>query len=193
MSEGNSGGEHNRVVETIFNRSSTKKFSDTPIPRNQVELLLAAADRAPDHGLIGPWRFTVLEGESRRLLGAAMAAALLEKLPDADAEAAEREASKAMRSPVLIVVSASTKSHPKVPEIEQWVAVGAAIQNLWITAESLGLGAAWKTGSHAYSPKVLGSLGLSSGEKIIGFIHIGVPLTKALVRAPSIADKTRWL
>lgn len=122
-----------------------------------------------------------------------MAEALLEKLPTADTAAVERESSKTMRSPVLIVVSAMTKAHPKVPEIEQWVAVGAAIQNLWIAAESMGLGVAWKTGSHAYSSRILQALGMSSEQKIIGFIHLGTPITKAPVRTPSIAEKTRWL
>lgn len=181
------------AIEKILGRSSTKKFSDAPVTREQLELLLTAAARAPDHGLLGPWRFKVLEGERRTLLGSAMAAALRERSPDADREALDREASKAMRSPTLLVVSAVTQSHPKVPEIEQWVAVGAAIQNLWIAAESLGLGVAWKTGSHAYSSLVKQALGLAPEEAIIGFIHLGTPLTKGPVRPADFSSRTRWL
>jgi nitroreductase len=92
-----------------------------------------------------------------------------------------------------VVVSAVTKDHPKVPEIEQWVAVGAAVQNLWIAAESMGLGVAWKTGSHAYHPGVRAALGLAADEKIIGFIHIGIPMSKAPVRSADFASKTRWI
>jgi len=80
-----------------------------------------------------------------------------------------------------------------VPEIEQWVAVGAAIQNLWIAAESLGLGVAWKTGSHAYSSLVKYALGLSSDERIIGFIHLGAPMSKGPVRPADVTSRTRWL
>jgi len=183
----------NHALNTILGRSSTKKFADTPVTREQLEVLLTAAVRAPDHGLIAPWRFTVIEGESRALLANAMAAALREKAPDADSETLEREASKAWRSPTLLVVSATARPHPKVPEIEQWVAVGAAIQNLWIAAESLGLGAAWKTGSHAYSSLVKQALGLDESDNIIGFIHLGTPLSKGPVRPADFASRTRWL
>lgn len=185
--------EANRVIQTIMGRSSTKKFADTLVTPEQIEVLLAAAVRAPDHGLIAPWRFTILQGDHRKVLGAAMAAALRQKSPDADQEALDREASKSMRSPTLIVVSAVTQPHPKVPDIEQWVAVGAAIQNLWIAAESLGLGMAWKTGTHAYHPDVKRAIGLGVDEKIIGFLHVGKPISKAPVRSSEFASKTRWL
>lgn len=181
------------ILQILLSRSSTKKFADSIPDRSQIETLLAAASRAPDHGLIAPWRFTVLQGESRSLLGDAMRSALLEKMPEADSDAQERERSKAFRSPVLIVVSAVTQSHPKVPEVEQLVAVGAAIENLWLAAEELGLGVAWKTGSHAYHPGVKLALGLSEKEPIIGFLHVGVPLTKAPVRRAEFESKTRWL
>lgn len=184
---------HNPVIEAILARSSTKKFADTPVSAGQLQLLLSAAVRAPDHGQLAPWRFTVLEGESRGILGRAMSAALKSKMPEADAEALEREAAKALRSPLLLVVSAATQTHPKVPEIEQWIAVGAAVQNLWLAAQSLGLGIAWKTGSHAYNPEVRDALGLAPTETIIGFVHVGVPLSQAPVRAVNLEGKVRRL
>lgn len=181
------------LIDSLLSRSSTKRFADSVPDRSQIETLLAAASRAPDHGLLAPWRFAVLQGEARSLLGDAMRSALLEKMPEADAEAQERERTKAFRSPVLIVVSAVTQSHPKVPEVEQLVAVGAAIENLWLAAGELGLGVAWKTGSHAYHPGVKRALGLGETEQIIGFLHVGVPLTKGPVRPAEFESKTRWL
>ena len=183
----------NPVIETIMARSSTKKFAETPVSLEVQGLLLAAAVRAPDHGQLAPWRFTVLEGESREILGRAMAAAMRARTPDADADAEAREATKALRSPLLIIVSASTQPHPKVPEIEQWVAVGAAIQNLWLAAQALGLGVAWKTGSHAYSREVKAALGLDPTEAIIGFVHVGVPVSQASVRPVQLEGKVRRL
>lgn len=181
------------TLDLIASRSSVKKFTDQAPSRAQIETLLAAASRAPDHGRLAPWRFTVLQGTSREILSRAMQAAFVERNPTAEAEAVEREGSKAFRSPILIVVTAVTQEHPKVPDIEQWVAVGAAVQNLWTAAQALGLGCAWKTGSHAYSAHVLQALGCAPTEKIIGFVHVGVPLTVAPVRPAEFADKTRWL
>ncbi|MFM8517066.1 MAG: nitroreductase [Nevskiaceae bacterium] len=181
------------ALQLIASRSSVKKFADEAPSRTQIETLLSAASRAPDHGRLAPWRFTVLQGASREILSKAMQTAFVERNPTADSEAIEREGSKAFRSPVLIVVTAITQEHPKVPEIEQWVAVGAAVQNLWTAAQALGLGCAWKTGSHAYSNHVLQALGCAPTERIIGFVHVGIPLTVAPVRPAEFADKTRWL
>jgi hypothetical protein len=40
---------------------------------------------------------------------------------------------------------------------------------------------------------VLQALGFAANEKIIGFVHVGVPVTLAPVRPAEYADKTRWL
>lgn len=183
----------NSVIETIVSRSSTKKFSDEAVSRDDIEAVLTAAVRAPDHGMLAPWRFIVLQGESRAILGSAMSAALRSRMPEADAETLDREASKAWRSPVLIVVVAEPKAHPKVPEVEQLVAVGAAIQNLWLAAHSMGYGAAWKTGSHAYDSGVKNALGLRPEDHVIGFVHVGRPTSKAPVRPADFAAQTQWL
>lgn len=181
------------VSEAILNRSSTKKFGERSPTKRDVEAMLLAAARAPDHGLIAPWRFIVLSRDARAILGDAMKSALLERMPDADAETQERERSKAFRSPVLIVVAAQVASHPKVPEVEQLVAVGAAIQNLWLSARELGFGAAWKTGSHAYHPAVKAALGLAEQDHVIGFLHVGEVASAAVVRDGEFASKTRWM
>jgi len=193
MEQPESVGVANPVIEAIVSRSSTKKFSDEPVSRSDIEAMLTAAVRAPDHGLLAPWKFIVLQGDSRNLLASAMRSALKARMPEVDAEALDREGSKALRSPVLIAVIAETKAHPKVPEVEQVVSVGAAIQNLWLAAHSLGYGAAWKTGSHAYDAGVKSALGVPPEAQIIGFVHIGRPLQKAPVRSADFAGRTIWL
>jgi len=181
------------VLAAIEGRRSTKKFDDRPPTRAQLESLLRAAVCAPDHGKLAPWRFTVLQGASRGLFADALAAALRLRMPEVADDAVEREREKAYRSPVLIVVSAHAEPHPKVPAVEQWVAVGAAIQNLWLAAVAQGLGAAWKTGNAAYDPVVKQALGVAEGDAIIGFLHVGTPLASAPPRDPEFAGRTRWL
>jgi nitroreductase len=77
--------------------------------------------------------------------------------------------------------------------VEQQVAVGAAIQNLWLAAVALGLGVAWKTGNAAYDPVVKEALGVPAGDAIIGFLHVGTPLASAPPREAEFASRTRWL
>lgn len=181
------------VLSTIEARRSTKKFSDQPPTRVQLETLLKAAVHAPDHGLLAPWRFTVLQGAARDLFADALAQALRRRMPEVADDAVAREREKAYRSPVLIVVSAHAEPHPKVPEVEQWIAVGAAVQNLWLAAIELGLGVAWKTGNPAYDTTVKQALGVPEPDAIIGFLHVGTPLSTAAPRAVDFAARTRWL
>lgn len=184
---------HPSAAVAIASRRSTKRFSDIPPARAQLEALLRAAVCAPDHGRLAPWRFAVLQGASRALFADALEAALRGRMPEVEADAVEREREKAYRSPVLIVVSAHAEPHPKVPEVEQWVAVGAAIQNLWLAALETGLGVAWKTGNAAYDPAVKRALGIPEGDAIIGFLHVGTPLASAPPRAVEFESRTRWL
>ena len=72
------------TLALIAGRRSTKRFSDDPQARSLIESLLQAAVSAPDHGLLAPWRFLVLQGDARALLGDAMAAALRTRMPEAD-------------------------------------------------------------------------------------------------------------
>ena len=181
------------VLATIEARRSTKKFDDRPPSRAQLESLLRAAACAPDHGKLAPWRFTVLQGASRGLFADALGAALRLRMPEVADDAVEREREKAFRSPVLIVVSVHAEPHPKVPAVEQQVAVGAAIQNLWLAAVAQGLGVAWKTGNAAYDPVVKQALGVAEDDAIIGFLHVGTPLASAPPREPEFAGRTRWL
>jgi len=73
--------------EAIATRRAVRAFLPTPVPRETVESLLAAASRAPSGSNIQPWRVRVVAGEVRDRLCRAVLAAL-----DADgAEAHRRE------------------------------------------------------------------------------------------------------
>ena len=62
--------------------------------------------------------------------------------PDADEcrELIERERRKPLRAPVIIAVAAVPSDSPKAVEIEEIAAVAAAVQNVLVAAEALGLG-----------------------------------------------------
>ena len=182
-----------QVLEAIEGRSSAKKFSDQGVPASTIESLLRCAARAPDHGLLAPWRFVVLLDQGREVFAAALESALRRRHPEADAETVSRERSKAFRSPVLIVVATSVSSHPKVPDVEQVLAVGAAIENLILAARAAGLGTMWKTGGAAYDSTVKHALGLADTDQVAGFIHVGWPTEMKPVRAVDIGGVTRWV
>jgi nitroreductase len=150
-------------------------FLTTPGPDNRVLAeILAAGASAPDHGRLRPWRFVVIRGAARQRLGEVFAEALIRRQPDAAAEALEQERNRPLRAPVVIAVVARLEpEHPKIPEIEQILSTGAAIENILVAAHAQGFGAKWLTGANAYDDHVKAALGLVGNDRLAGFVHLG--------------------
>jgi nitroreductase len=163
------------ALEAIETRSSVSALAEPGPTDAQWAALLRAAWRAPDHARLRPWRFLIVRGEARRRFGDILADALLSSEPGAAPEALSRERQKPLRAPAILVVAATPKPHPKVPQIEQMLAAGAATQNILLAAHAMGLGAIWRTGAPAYDPGVAAALGLPPGSHIVGFVYIGTP------------------
>ena len=145
--------------------------------------LLNAAARVPDHGKLAPWRFIVLEGQSRSALGKIAAEAL------GDAEAT----GQFERAPCVVAVLACPKEHPKIPRSEMRLSAGAACMNLLTAAQSMGFAAQWLTGPAAYAQPVLAALGGVEGDEIAGFIYIGTAKEAPSERArPKLDDDVSY-
>lgn len=155
----------------------------------EIDTLLTIAARVPDHGRLVPWRFIVIEGEARRRIGAAIAAAFKADQPDAEAERVAFEADRLARAPLVVAVVSRAKPHVKIPDWEQVLSAGAVCMNLLNAAACLGFGATWITEWYAFDRRVLEALGVEPEERIAGFVHIGTPLDKPLDRPrPALAD-----
>ena len=164
------------LIEAIDTRSSAARLSAPGPTPAHLELILHAAERAPDHGRLKPWRLIVLEGAAREGFAAAAAEAKRRRVPALTESQVASDREKILRSPTLIVIACSVREHPKVPEIEQIVATGAAVENLFLAAHALGYGVMWKTGAAAYDPEVKAAIGLEPGDHIVGIIHVGTRL-----------------
>ena len=164
------------LIEAIDTRSSSAQLSAPGPTPAHLELILHAAERAPDHGRLKPWRLIVLEGAAREGCAAAAAEAKRRRVPALTESQVASDREKILRSPTLIVVACSLREHPKVPEIEQIVATGAAAENLFLAAHALGYGVMWKTGAAAYDPEVKTAIGLEPRDHIVGIIHLGTRL-----------------
>lgn len=166
--------EHSmNALDALHNRTSVPKLSD-PAPQGEVlENICKAAFRAADHGVLRPWRFLLIGGDSRDRLGELFAAAAHKDDNSIDEQALERLRNKPLRAPLIIVAISCIQEHPKVPELEQDLSAAAATQNMLIAAFAQNIGAFWRTGSMAYHPTVASGLGLKDNEKIIGFLYLG--------------------
>ncbi len=163
------------ALETLQTRLSTSTLGDPAPSDEQLRAVLKAAEHAPDHGLMRPWRFFVVRGEARSRLGEVMAEALQSREPEATAELLERERQKPLRAPLLVIVAARPRERRGVPQIEQVLAAAAAAENVMLAAHALGVGAYWRTGDPAYDPRVKAALGLDPSDSIIGFLYLGTP------------------
>ena len=149
----------------------------------QLDRILGAAIRVPDHGKLAPWRFVVVPQDKRSEF-----AALLHEAYAAQKEAIgrlEREAIEqfAHQSPCLIVAVSNPAHASHIPIWEQELSAGAACQNLVIAAHAEGFIANWLTGWASYSHMVCEAFGGARDARIAGFFFIGTS-TKELEERP---------
>ncbi|HEX2241249.1 MAG TPA: nitroreductase [Actinomycetota bacterium] len=181
-----------QTYEAILTRRSVPKVTQQEPTREQIEKLLAAAVRAPNHHLTQPWRFIVLRGEALREFGDAWGAGEARLGKNADAAR-----TKALRAPVIICVIERPKTdHAIVVEVEEHHATGAAIQNILLAAHDMGLGAMIRTGVSARLEEVRDYLGLEDDELVAGFIYLGFPpegdSDRPMSRRRPASEVTEW-
>ncbi len=156
----------------LTRRSGSAKAMKAPGPsKKQLEQILQAGARAPDHGKLFPWRFIVFEGKGRERAGD-----ILAEVMEAEGERAkqvEEERGRFMRAPLVIGVISSAREAHKVPVWEQELSAGAVCQNILIAATALGFVGNWLTEWYAFHPLVKQQMGLKPGERVAGFIYIG--------------------
>jgi nitroreductase len=186
------------VIDVIKRRRSIGKMTEQLPRHEQIEQILEAATHAPNHRKVEPWRFFVLTGKAREELGMIMAQSLASRMKETTSNQAQaslnRERGKPLRSPVLIVVAAERPTLPKVVEIENVEATAAAVQNMLLTAEEMGLACMWRTGDTAYDPLVKKWFGLSMEDHLVAFLYLGFPAIPLFERHPTPFEaKTTWL
>lgn len=165
------------LFTVIDTRTSAARLTEPGPSPEQLERILHAGTRAPDHGRLKPWRFVVLEGPTREAFIKAAAEAKRVRLPAMTEEQLAGEREKMNRSPTIVVVGcAVNRDNGKVPEIEQVAAVSAAVQNLFLAATDLGFGVMWKTGAAAYDDEVKATVGLKPDDHIVAILHLGARL-----------------
>jgi nitroreductase len=179
------------TYEAIMTRRSGGKTTERLPDRSTIERLLDAAVAAPNHHLTEPWRFVVLSGDALKELGDAWGVG-----EERQGRDPEKVRDKPLRAPVIITIVERPKAHlPKVVEIEEHHAVGAAMQNMLLAAHDAGLAAMLRTGEAAHIPEVRDYLGLAEGEFVAGFIYVGYPpedYERKPPRKTSAAELTEW-
>lgn len=185
------------AIEAIMGRHMEPKVTSELLKREDVESLIKAAVRAPNHHLTQPWRFLVLATDELEKLGEVMAERVRKEYEgDATLEKrVEAEKAKPLRAPVILVVIYVPATNPKAIEIEDRYTIGAAMQNILLAAHAEGFGAYLRTGPAAEDPAVGDFLGLDEGEEVAGFIYLGKPdpdSDRGPTRRDDALERAKW-
>jgi nitroreductase len=148
-----------------------------PAPtEQQLALLFKAASRAADHAMLKPYRFLIVtEQENLIALGQQFRDAAYALDKSLDEQQLQRIEELPTRAPMVIIAITCYQEHPKVPQSEQQITAGAAVQNLLNAAFMLDIGAYWRTGDLSYNPELKKRLSLTKNETIFGFVYLGQP------------------
>ncbi|HST05334.1 MAG TPA: nitroreductase [Chloroflexia bacterium] len=191
-----------QIMGAIRGRRSyaLKYLSPEAIDLGDIELMLEAANWAPSHGQTEPWRFTVFAGDGRQQLSDAFGEAYRLLTPEVvrrpELEQAQRD--RVWQAPVWISIGMepglNERGGRRMPEWEEIIATGIAVQNAHLMASSLGLGAKWTSNTVATHSHVAQLVGLEPPARLLGFLYVGRPAVELLpgTRRP-LADKVRWV
>src|ERR1700744_3905255 len=114
----------------LTRRSGSAKAMNGPGPSmDELQKILQAAARVPDHGKLFPWRFILFEGDARARFGDVLA----ERLKASEAVTEDRlamERGRFLRAPVVVGVISRVQEGIKIPVWEQELSAGAVCQNM---------------------------------------------------------------
>jgi nitroreductase len=186
------------VLEAIKTRRSIGKVSGDMVPRELIEKIIEAATWAPNRYLTEPWRFFVITGDGRKALSKVMEDIVLQSGIDLNSEAGmkklEKEKNKPFRAPVIIAVAAEVTENEKVIPLEELGATYAAIENLLLAAQGLGIAAYWKTGKACYHPKMKAFFNLKEKDEVLALIYLGyAEMEKKPTARKKISELTKWI
>jgi F420 biosynthesis protein FbiB-like protein len=186
--------------DAIAARRSIRRFNTDPIPEEALQAILTAGTQAPSGKNRQPWRFIVVQEDKRAEMVRVMREGIAKlKAEGMDIGSAEWTAAVMEEAPVTVFVYNPDGTHPWLARSDEQVwtdvvniqSIGAAIQNMLLAAQDLGIGSLWICDVfYAY-----GKLGEWLGEdsQMIAAVSLGYPAeSPAARRRKSVEKVTRW-
>lgn len=173
------------AIEALLNRTSWARLVEPAPNEDDLNVIYQAALRAPDHGMLRPWKFLVIRGQALEKLGQLF----VDTIQPEEEEKRAKLLNAPLRAPMIIVAVTRFTEHPKVPSVEQIGSTAAAVQNMNLAAYALGYASIWRTGEVAFNTGVKTGLGLNQDDEIVGYLYLGTPtVTKRKVPENNVED-----
>lgn len=146
------------MIPAIYNRRSIRKYKSDPIPKEAIEEVLRAGILAPSSKNRQPWKFVVTSGKAKEEMLRAMEQGLHREqdkavLPNSKQHLCGAEHTLAImrQAPVVLLVVnmlgmdlfQPLTAEERIYEICNAQSIGAAIENMTLAADALGLGSLW--------------------------------------------------
>ena len=183
------------VMECIYNRRSIRKYKNEMPDMKKIEKILDAARVAPSGKNRQPWKFIVYGGEKKsdilkemrkgikRELKAPVFKDSKRLLPDAD-----NTLRIMMKAPIVVFVFNTNGKSPmehidtdeRFAEICDSLSIGAAIENMLLEAQELGIGSLW-IGNTCFAYNELVDYIGEKGQ-LIGAVALGIADEEPKVR-----------
>lgn len=178
----------------LTRRSRPAKLLVAPAPSpDEIQTILTAAARTPDHGKLEPWRFVVLERAALQRISSRMLAR--GEALGIDQFKATKAAATYANAQIAIVVLSTPDADASVPVIEQVYSAGAVCLALVNAALALGYGANWLSGWASHDDESAREFfDLQDGEAVAGIIHLGSCASAPPERPrPDLSKITKWI
>jgi nitroreductase len=174
-----------------------KDYTGEKVSDHVIRQMLENAHLAPTHKRTEPWRFVVFSGEGLKKL-AAFQADCYQRVTTANGTFKEDRyqamLTKPMQSSHIIAAGMKRAESKSVPEVEEMGAVFCAIENMYLTATAYGAGCYLSTGGITYFEEAKEFFGLTSEDKLLGFVHVGVPASwPAGWKRKPVEEVTQWV
>ncbi|PQB03461.1 nitroreductase family protein [Aureitalea marina] len=162
------------MLDLIRNRRAIypAQYNDEIITREELKVILEAANWAPTHRRTEPWRFHIFHSEDSRRRLADFLVSTYDRITDQPKEIKRKKiGEKPLQAGAILAICFQRDAEERVPEWEEIAATAMSVQNIWLQAHSMGIGGYWS--SPALKDHIGDHIVLSSGENCLGFFYLG--------------------
>ena len=184
------------LSEVIRNRRAVgpTMYLDKPISNETILAIIENANWAPTHKKTEPWRFKIFKGDRLKDLSEYLGSYYKNNTEEGKYSEIKykRTKQKSLKSACVIAICMYNDPDVTIPEWEEVAAVACAVQNMWLSCTSLGIGAYWSSPKSIVTAKEF--LDLKENEKCLGLFYMGYidELDIKSIRTP-IIDKIEWM
>ncbi len=165
--------DRNDLANFLGERRSASILAEPKPDQADVERILQIAGTVPDHGSLKPYRFVVVQGESREQFANSLVNAYEEVRGQTEEPLRAKLKAKAYAAPLQIILIFSPIDSAKIPAWEQMAAAACTGYACDLAANALGFGAVWKNFAYEPGSDMKNLFRLQPHEKVLGWINIG--------------------